>query len=74
MSNHFTPTRGVGKMERSASRRMERRLERYRSSRAEGIQPTGTTQRQIDAALRSSDDAGQAFRADAAARAWEGTA
>jgi hypothetical protein len=61
----FAPTRsiGAGQVDRTLSKRWDSRLEDYRATRAEGIQPQGTRQEQIDVAKRLSDDAGEAFSA-----------
>ncbi len=74
MQQGFAPTRslGSGQMDTTKSKAWDRRLEDYRATRAEGIQPEGTATRQIEAAKRASDDAGQAFRGDALARAADG--
>jgi len=66
----FAPTRtlGAGQMDRTASKRMESRLEDYRKVRYEGIQPLSTRQRHIDQAKELSDLTGSAHRADRAAR------
>jgi hypothetical protein len=58
-----------GRIDPTASKAHERRLEDYRSVRAEGIQPKGTTQDQIDEAKRLSDETGAAFDAGARGRA-----
>lgn len=70
VSQGFAPTRslGAGQMDRTASRRWESRLEDYRATRKEGIQPKGTRRRQIDEAKRISDDRGAAYMAGPHAR------
>ena len=37
-------------------------LESYRSARRQGVQPSGTTQKKIDEAMRISDATGVAFK------------
>lgn len=59
----FAPTR-TG-TDRTAERKLSRRLEHYRKARVEGIQPATTRTRDVDAALAVSDASQTAFRADA---------
>src|SRR6266513_3080523 len=62
--SNFAPTRtlGAGKhLGLTAGRRLESRLEDYRATRAEGIQPSSTRRADIDRAKRLSDQAGSAF-------------
>lgn len=44
-------------------KKWDRELDSYRSARAEGIQPAGTRQHQIDNAKRISDTTGTAWKA-----------
>jgi hypothetical protein len=44
-------------------KRWDAELASYRAARAEGIEPAGTTQKQIDLARKVSDLTGQAFQA-----------
>lgn len=53
--------------DRSAQSRWDRRIDSYRTARAQGIEPTGTKQSQIDAAVQHSDKTGTAFKAGGAA-------
>lgn len=46
----------------SRQKRWDAELASYRSARAEGIEPAGTTQRQIDQARKISDITGRAFQ------------
>lgn len=48
----------------AGQRRTSNRLDRYAAVRAEGSQPSATTDRAIDDARRISDHTGTAFRAD----------
>jgi hypothetical protein len=63
--NGFTPTRVQGQIDPLKSRRWDSRLERYRSTRKEGIQPATTRSADIDTARRLSDETQEPFRADA---------
>jgi len=72
VGNGFTPTRDRGQIDPKKSRRWDSRLEDYRRVRMEGSQPRTTKRRDIDAAKRASDTAGQAFRADATALSMKG--
>jgi len=69
VQSSFAPTRslGAGKMDTTASRRQEARLEDYRRVRYEGSQPASTRRRDIEATKRESDRTGAAHRADRAA-------
>lgn len=44
-------------------KKWDREIDSYRAARAEGIQPAGTQQRQIDNAKRISDATGTAWKA-----------
>lgn len=44
-------------------KKWDREIDSYRAARAEGIQPAGTQQRQIDNAKRLSDATGTAWKA-----------
>jgi hypothetical protein len=68
VNSGFTPTRSRGQIDPAKSRRWDGRLEDYRRTRAEGIQPRSTRQGDIDAAKRLSDRIQEPFRADAAVR------
>lgn len=57
----FAPTAGV---DIAGNRIAARKLERYAQARREGIQPVTTQERDVDMAMRASDETGQAFRAD----------
>lgn len=62
LGNHFTPTRTAG-ANPDAQRRWDNRLEDYRSTRMEGIQPRSTSQRDIDEAKAISDQIQEPFNA-----------
>lgn len=47
----------------AAYKRWDKRIDAYKDARANGIQPAGTKQSQIDAAVKASDASGQAFQA-----------
>ncbi len=47
----------------AAYKRWDQRIDAYKDARAQGIQPKGTKQSQIDAAVRVSDATGTAFQA-----------
>ena len=47
--------------DRSGQRDWDKRIDSYKAARAEGIQPSGTSKSQIDAAVRTSDATGTAF-------------
>jgi hypothetical protein len=51
---------------RTANQKWNRRIDRYRKARREGIQPMDVSDRSIDEALRRSDQQQEAFRADRA--------
>lgn len=53
----------VNRQDYSRQKRWDAELASYRSARAEGIEPAGTTQAQIDKARRISDVTGRAFQA-----------
>lgn len=55
----------AGGMDATAQKRWDRDLDAYRSARAEGLQPSGTSRKQVDAARALSDATGSAYRADA---------
>lgn len=54
------PTR-TGHVSTDQNKRWERRLDKYRQARADGIQPSSTKTAAIDAAVQASDAAGKAF-------------
>jgi hypothetical protein len=75
VSSGFAPSGAGGAViDPIASRRLEGRLEEYRASRAEGIQPRTTRRSDVQKAKELSDRTGSAFRADAVARAMDGRA
>lgn len=45
-------------------KKADRELEAYAAARKEGIQPQSTNRRHVEAAVKASDQAGQAYRAD----------
>lgn len=55
---------GIGGGDASAQKRWDSELQMYRDARAQGIQPDGTSMRQIEAALDASDKAGAAYGRD----------
>lgn len=48
----------------TAQKRADRDLDRYAAARKEGIQPQSTNRHHVEAAIKASDKAGTAFRAD----------
>lgn len=48
----------------TAQRRADKELDAYAAARKEGIQPQSTKRHHIEAAVKASDQAGTAFRAD----------
>lgn len=55
---------GIAGGDASAQKKWDRELAAYRSARAQGIEPTGTTMPKIEAALEASDRVGMAFGRD----------
>jgi hypothetical protein len=53
----------VNRQDYTRQKRWDAELASYRAARAEGIEPAGTTQKQIDQARKVSDLTGQAFQA-----------
>ena len=54
---------GIGGGDYTTQKRWDRNLEAYRQARAEGIQPKGTSEAAVKAAVRHSDKTGTAFKA-----------
>lgn len=52
--------------DRATQTRWDRRIDSYRNARAQGIEPPGTKQSQIDAAVQHSDATGTAWKASEA--------
>jgi len=63
-SNLQINTGDAGRAEGMSAKRWDGELKAYRDARAEGIQPAGTTMRQIVAAKKASDTLGAAYNAD----------
>lgn len=55
----------AGGWDYSTQRKWDSELDNYRSAVAQGIQPDGTSQAKIDAAVAISDATGAPYRADA---------
>jgi hypothetical protein len=53
----------VNRQDYTRQKKWDAELASYRAARAEGIEPAGTTQKQIDQARKVSDLTGQAFQA-----------
>lgn len=51
-------------LDASTQKKWDADLDYYRSARAEGIQPSTTKRKDVEAAVRASDHHGSAFRAD----------
>lgn len=56
-----SPSKGL---DGTAQRRWDGELAAYRSARAQGIQPDGTTRKAVENAVRASDRAGAAYGRD----------
>lgn len=54
----------AGGWDLTTQKKWDRELDNYRSAVAQGIQPDGTSQKKIDAAVAASDAIGTAYRAD----------
>lgn len=54
---------GIGGGDYTAQKKWDRNLDAYRKARAEGIQPKGTTEAAVRAAVQYSDKIGTAFKA-----------
>ena len=63
-SNLQINTGDAGRAEGMSAKRWDGELKAYRDARAEGIQPAGTTMRQIVEAKKASDKLGAAYNAD----------
>jgi len=55
---------------RVSTRKWDKELEAYRSARAQGIQPAGTSMKKVNEAVQISERAGKAF--DASTRSFKG--
>jgi hypothetical protein len=55
---------------RVSTRKWDKELEAYRSARAQGIQPAGTSMKKVNEAVQISEQAGKAF--DASTRSFKG--
>ena len=55
--------RSAAGLDASTQKKWDRDLAAYKTARAEGIQPTGTSRRAVDAAVRASNETGVAFQA-----------
>jgi hypothetical protein len=60
----FTGYRVSKNLTRDRTKRNDRELGAYRAARKEGIQPNGTSQKQVDEARALSDELGVAYRGD----------
>lgn len=60
---------GIGGGDATAQKRWDEDLALYRSARAQGIQPDGTTRPKVEAAIKASDRAGAAYGRDFSAAA-----
>lgn len=58
-----TRSQGAGSGDRSVQKRWDREIDSYKDARRQGIQPAGTQQWQIDAAVKQSERVGMAFDA-----------
>jgi hypothetical protein len=63
-SNLQINTGDAGRAENMSAKKWDGELKAYRDARAEGIQPAGTTMKQIVAAKKASDTLGAAYNAD----------
>lgn len=54
---------GIGGGDYTAQKKWDKNLDLYRQARAEGIQPKGTSERAVKAAIKQSDKTGTAFKA-----------
>ena len=52
---------GIGGGDATAQKKWDRNLDLYRKARAQGIQPTGTSQSKVMAAIKQSEKTGTAF-------------
>jgi hypothetical protein len=63
--NGCFPTRsnGFGRGDATGQKKWDAELQAYRDARAQGIQPSGTTRKSVERAVRMSDKAGKAYDA-----------
>lgn len=57
-------TGDAGRADRISDKKHTQELSKYREARAQGIQPAGTTSRQIDLAVQASEKLGRAYNAE----------
>lgn len=63
-SNLQVNTGDAGRVGSMSAKKWDKELSDYKEARRQGIQPAGTSQRHIDAAITASDTLGKAYNAD----------